>query len=74
MLRFDHVSILALLRAVIYDETDIVPDEESDENLDKWLEVVMLEQGSNLKALQAEEFYYVRQKVRRWKDDGLLKF
>ena len=73
-LRFDHASILALLRAVIYDETDIIPDEESDENLDKWLEVVMLEQGSNLKALQAEEFYYVRQKVRRWKDDGLLKF
>ncbi|HNX72424.1 ATP-binding protein, partial [Rivihabitans pingtungensis] len=64
--RLDDTSLLALLRACIYDETDIPLSTDHDAALNEWLTAVVLEPVADVSALRADVLEEARKDVENW--------
>ena len=68
----DDTSLLALLRACIYDETDIPLSANHDAALNEWLTAVVLEPVADVSALRADVLEDARKDVESWVQCGWL--
>ncbi len=68
----DDASLLALLRACLYDETDIPLSANHDAALNEWLTALVLEPVADVSALRADVFEEARKDVENWVQRGWL--